>query len=171
MSKEVAVFGGGNWNPGDPEWLLAEEIGRLFATNGFVVFTGGYGGAMEAVSKGAVESGGKTFAYLNSSPDHRKPNSYVNDFEVADDYQARLASLLRIENAIALPGSSGTLAEIAGSLALLARKPGRHLALQEPYWKELIQPLLISLKLERYLDSRISWFTGIDDLKNWISKL
>ncbi|KPA86127.1 ribosomal protein L32-like protein [Leptomonas pyrrhocoris] len=52
----VAVFGWSRTQPDTPQWQQAEDCGRLAAASGFTVFTGGYCGSMEAVSKGAREA-------------------------------------------------------------------------------------------------------------------
>ncbi|GET92709.1 ribosomal protein L32-like protein [Leishmania tarentolae] len=53
--RAVAVFGWSRTEVDMPQWKQAEDVGRLAAQNGFTVITGGYGGSMEAVSKGARE--------------------------------------------------------------------------------------------------------------------
>ncbi|KPI83637.1 ribosomal protein L32-like protein [Leptomonas seymouri] len=52
----VAVFGWSRTQHGTPQWQQAEDCGRLAAEKGFTVYTGGYCGSMEAVSKGAREA-------------------------------------------------------------------------------------------------------------------
>ncbi len=58
MSKgrRIAVFGRADLQPGTPDYLDAMELGRLIALEGWSVLTGGYGGAMYAVSLGAARA-------------------------------------------------------------------------------------------------------------------
>jgi hypothetical protein len=54
--RVVAVFGGHAPAPGSADYEMARELGRRLAEAGFIVMSGGYGGTMEAVSRGARES-------------------------------------------------------------------------------------------------------------------
>ena len=58
--KIVTVFGSSRPGEGDEEYLLAYEVGKNLALNGFTVCNGGYAGIMEASARGAKEAGGKT---------------------------------------------------------------------------------------------------------------
>src|SRR2546425_5529637 len=58
QGRLVGVMGSARIQPGDPRYDVALRVGREMATAGFVVMTGGYGGLMEAVSRGAAEAGG-----------------------------------------------------------------------------------------------------------------
>lgn len=65
--KHVTVYCWSRSQPGSDRWTQAEELGHELAKRGFGVVTGGYGGSMEAVSKGARMShdarvGGKSGA-------------------------------------------------------------------------------------------------------------
>ncbi|MEJ2196314.1 MAG: LOG family protein, partial [Ignavibacteriaceae bacterium] len=52
------IFGSSKPKNGDDEYTIAYKLGRLLGESNFNVYTGGYFGIMEAVSKGAVEAGG-----------------------------------------------------------------------------------------------------------------
>ena len=56
--KRVTVFGGSRTEPGDQDYQQAYFLGELLGKAGYTVLTGGYIGSMEAVSRGAAESGG-----------------------------------------------------------------------------------------------------------------
>jgi len=58
----VTVFGSFRPREGDDQYTAAQELGAELAARGFVVCSGGYGGVMEAVSRGAKDAGGKTLA-------------------------------------------------------------------------------------------------------------
>ena len=57
----VTVFGSSRPSEGDSDYAEARELGRRLAERGFAVCSGGYGGVMEAASRGAKEAGGKTY--------------------------------------------------------------------------------------------------------------
>lgn len=121
----VSVFGSSSTQPDSDEWREAETLGRLLAEQGYTVATGGYGGSMEALSKGAGEVGGKVIGV--TAPDVFKAragaNAYVTEEVKAPHLLERIHFLTdRSAAALALPGSLGTLTEImaAWNLAYVA---------------------------------------------------
>src|SRR5438094_10375105 len=58
IGPAVSIFGSARSKPGDPEYVLAEEIARKLAERGFAIITGGGPGVMEAGNKGALAAGG-----------------------------------------------------------------------------------------------------------------
>lgn len=121
----IAVFGSSNPKPGDDEYAIGVECGRLVAEAGLAVATGGYGGMMEAVSRGAAEAGGPTIGVTAPSvfPGRAGANEWVQHELPADDLVRRIALLTDVAAGyIALPGSIGTLAElvVAWNLAFVA---------------------------------------------------
>jgi predicted Rossmann-fold nucleotide-binding protein len=62
QAKIVTVFGSSRPREGDAQYAQARELGAALAEKGIIVCSGGYGGVMEAVSRGAKEAGGRTLA-------------------------------------------------------------------------------------------------------------
>ena len=60
--KIITVFGSSRPREGDSHYAMARSLGAALAAQGFAVCSGGYGGVMEAVSRGAKEAGGRTLA-------------------------------------------------------------------------------------------------------------
>ncbi len=58
-ARTIAVFGSGRAPAGHPVLAQAERLGRLLAEAGFTLICGGYGGTMEAASRGARQAGGQ----------------------------------------------------------------------------------------------------------------
>jgi len=121
----VAVFGSSASRPGDGEYEDGIKCGRLLAEAGLAVATGGYGGLMEAVCRGAAEAGGTTYGVTAPDvfPKRVGANPWVQRELPADDLVRRIAQLTDLASGfIALPGSIGTLAElvIAWNLAYVA---------------------------------------------------
>lgn len=111
----VAVFGSSQSIPGDAEYQQAVACGRLLAAAGFGVATGGYGGTMEGVSKGAAEAGGTVIAVTAPPlfPMRDGPNSFVHREDPRPTLTTRLTGLLDSSVAsISLPGSIGTFTEL-----------------------------------------------------------
>ena len=61
-NKIITVFGGSRARAGEPDYEEARLLGRELAVRGYQVCSGGYGGVMEAASRGAKEAGGRTVA-------------------------------------------------------------------------------------------------------------
>jgi hypothetical protein len=128
-SKVVAIFGSSQIEPGSSGWADAEMAGSGCAAQGYDVITGGYGGAMEAASKGAVQAGGRVIGV--TAPDlfttRSGANSHVTREIQAKTLTERIGILTDLANgAIVLPGSIGTIAElvIAWNLNHIARRNG-----------------------------------------------
>ncbi|HKT46642.1 MAG TPA: LOG family protein [Candidatus Acidoferrales bacterium] len=110
----VTIFGSSRPREGDAEYQEARQLGQLLAERGFAVCTGGYGGVMEAVSRGAKDAGGTTYGVTAEFFRAAKRNSWI-DVEVRKQtWQERLFELIRLgEGYIACRGGTGTLVELA----------------------------------------------------------
>jgi uncharacterized protein (TIGR00730 family) len=113
----VSVFGSARPLPGEELYQQAFQLGRLLASGGHLVLTGGYGGTMEAVSRGASEGGAHVIGVTSDEIEHwrsRSPNHWVKEEKRFPSLHERLAYLVQnCDAAIALPGGAGTLAEIS----------------------------------------------------------
>ena len=115
----VTTFGASKVN--DPKlYQEGVELGRLLVQKGYGVKCGGYGGLMEAVSKGVSEAGGKCIGIgLKAFDRYRPPNPYLSKKILADTLYERLELLIEGSDLfIAQQGSIGTLNEIFMVLAL-----------------------------------------------------
>ena len=123
QNKTVSVFGGSTPRPGDSAYKEAEELGRLLAEAGYSVMTGGYGGTMEAVSKGAKEAGGHVIGVTVEMFEEgglRAANQYVDEVIRYETLSDRLMHLVtQCDAAVALRGGIGTLSEVALTWSLL----------------------------------------------------
>jgi uncharacterized protein (TIGR00725 family) len=111
---QVAVVGG--YDVGPDTLADAEEVGRLLATNGVVVVTGGRRGVAEAASRGAAAAGGLTVGILPGR-DRTEANPWVQVAVPTGMGDTRNALVVMGADAvIALAGQYGTLSEIAHAL-------------------------------------------------------
>jgi uncharacterized protein (TIGR00725 family) len=125
----VAVFGSSQTDPGTKEWGDAENVGVALAGAGLAVITGGYGGTMEAVSKGASESDGHVIGVTAPPlfPGRHEANPYVEELIEAEGLANRIGIMMdRAAGTMALPGSIGTATEllIAWNVNHIARRNG-----------------------------------------------
>src|SRR5947207_2522212 len=114
MSVYVLVVGP---DPAGPDVAAqCEEIGRLLAGEGAIVVTGGLGGAMEAASRGAAESGGITVGLLpGTSRDAANPHVTVA-IPTGMGEGRNVLNVRAADAMIAVAGEFGTLSEIAFAL-------------------------------------------------------
>jgi uncharacterized protein (TIGR00730 family) len=143
----ITVFGGSEPKNGEKAYEDALRLGRLLGAEGYTVLTGGYIGTMEAVSRGAMESGGYVIGITCDEIEHWRPvtpNQWIHEERRFPTLRQRLFSLVEdCDVALALPGGIGTLAEISimwshmqtQSIAI------RPLVLIGPGWSTMISTL------------------------------
>src|SRR5712664_1700297 len=116
MSQEkiVTVFGSSRPREGEADYEEARVLGRSLAKHGFAVCSGGYGGVMEAVSRGAKEAGGKTYGVTAECFTAAELNSWVDTEVRMKTWEERLFELIRLADGfVACKGGTGTLVELA----------------------------------------------------------
>ncbi len=109
----IAVLGSARLTEDDDRWTQAHQLGTLLADEGYVVVTGGYGGLMAAVSRGAFERGGRVIGLPMRHWASIEPNQWNTDLRWSSNYGTRLNHILHCNAVIALPGGVGTLSEMA----------------------------------------------------------
>ena len=127
MPKTICVFGNSSPQPGSPDYEEARLLGELLARAGFAVCSGGYYGAMEAVSRGAREAGGHVIGM--TTPFYRlDPNGWLSEEIPVPRWQDRLFALVeKGDGYVVLRGGTGTLLELAALWESLNKRaiPGR----------------------------------------------
>ena len=115
MSREriITVFGSSRCREDEPDYEESRTLGRALAETGFAVCSGGYGGVMGGISRGAKQAGGKTYG-VTAECFSTKANPWI-DVEVrVATWQDRLFELIRLADGfVACKGGTGTLAELA----------------------------------------------------------
>jgi len=110
---EIGVMGSARLTEDDERWMQARKLGELLAGEGYVVVTGGYGGLMAAVSRGAHEKGGSVVGLPMQHWTGIAPNRWNAALRWSTDYGTRINHFLRCDAVVALPGGVGTLSEMA----------------------------------------------------------
>jgi uncharacterized protein (TIGR00730 family) len=148
----ITVFGGSQPKAGDESYAEAYELGKLLASAGHTILTGGYIGTMEAVSRGANEGGGHVIGVTCDEIENWrkvKANAWVQEERRFQTLEQRLSELIHsCEAAIALPGGPGTLTEIAltWNLMIIAAIPPKPLILIGSGWKSVMERFLTSFE-------------------------
>ncbi|HOO78571.1 MAG TPA: LOG family protein [bacterium] len=141
--RTVGVFGSAVSREGTEEYEEAVRAGAAVARAGFDLVCGGYGGSMEAVSRGCAEAGGSArgigLDYFSSPP-----NRFLGRFEHASTLGRRLDRF--VEDAdlfLALPGGIGTVAEVmfVWDLVKSGRISGKPVILYGRSWERLLAVL------------------------------
>ncbi|MCP3980376.1 MAG: LOG family protein [bacterium] len=147
----VAVFGSSEPLEGEPAYEQAREMGHLLAGAGHRVLTGGYGGVMEAASRGAREAGGATLGITCSIFSSRDPNGYLSEaVETPDLYERTRGLIDRARAFVVLHGKSGTLSELTFLWALHRSGclDGRAVVLLGSAWADILRCLRRNEMLE-----------------------
>ncbi len=111
----VAVFGSSTTPADDPWYADGMRLGGAIAGLGLAVATGGYGGMMEAVSRGASAAGGRVIGVTAPElfPHRHGANPWVDEEVPARSIAGRIDALLDGAVAVvAMPGALGTLTEL-----------------------------------------------------------
>lgn len=125
--KYAALFGGSKNDKNSKEYIQTLEIGKYLAELGYTVKNGGYGGMMEAVSKGVVQNGGKSIGVTCSQVSFEIGNEYLSEVIATDKLYDRLKILIEETSIfIVQKGGIGTLAEAFLVLDIM-RKERRNL--------------------------------------------
>lgn len=135
---------------GTEAYAEALELGRLLAGAGAAVATGGYGGTMEAVCRGAVEAGGATIGYTVEGWTMRTVNAFLTEERRTADLYVRLRHLIEDADAlVVLGGGIGTLVELALAWNLFYMRliPQRPLVLVGERWRRTIDQVREHLEI------------------------
>jgi uncharacterized protein (TIGR00725 family) len=139
--KIITVFGSSRPKESDADFAQARELGENLAKAGFAVCSGGYGGVMEAVSRGAKEVGGKTYG-VTAEFFTCKANEWV-DVEVRKEtWQERLFELIELADGfVACKGGTGTLVELAVVWEMLNKSvmPAKPFVVLGEFWQPILQ--------------------------------
>ena len=108
---QIGVIGAGGDIP-DSVKTQAEEVGKLIAQKGGVLFCGGLGSVMKYAAKGAKMNKGLTIGILPT--EEKVANEYIDILIPTDlGYSRNTTVVLASDSLIAINGSTGTLSEIA----------------------------------------------------------
>ncbi len=137
----VTVFGSSRPREGDPAYAEARTLGSALASKGFLVCSGGYGGVMEAISRGAKDAGGRTLA-VTAEFFRARANRWVDEEVRVKTWQERLFELIRRGRGyVVCRGGTGTLVELAVVWEMLNKSVMRNkpFVVLGEFWKPVIE--------------------------------
>ncbi|MBZ0202428.1 MAG: LOG family protein [Ignavibacteria bacterium] len=167
-NKIITSFGSAFITPQDSLYREAEELGGIIASKGWTVCSGGYYGSMEAISKGAKSTGGKTIG-VTVKDWQAKPNDFVDEVVIMPNLMERIVELIALADAyIVFKGGTGTLLEISATLEMMNKKaiPEKLMIFYTDFWKGLILTLKSdSDTLSVSIEHNIKFISKPEDLK------
>jgi hypothetical protein len=136
----VTVFGSSRPRVGEAEYEEARRLGAALAERKMIVCTGGYGGVMEAVSRGAKEAGGRTLG-VTAEFFKVRANAWVDEEIRVATWQERLFELVRRGSGyVACKGGTGTLVELAVVWEMLNKSviTGKPFVVLGEFWQPIL---------------------------------
>lgn len=137
----ISVFGSSRCICGEEAYETARLLGRSLVAAGFAVCSGGYGGIMEAVSRGAREADGHTVG-ITCSVFGKAVNPWVVQEIPRATWHERMFSLLELgAGYVFLPGGTGTLVELAAAWEMLNKRliESRPAVVLGGFWSPMIE--------------------------------
>jgi uncharacterized protein (TIGR00730 family) len=139
--RVITVFGSSRPKEGDAQYEAARELGAKLVAAGFAVCSGGYGGVMESVSRGAKDAGGRTLG-VTAKFFARTANPWIDEEIRVDTWRERLFTLIeRGDGFVVCPGGTGTLVELAVVWEMLNKgvMRGKPLVAIGEFWRPVIE--------------------------------
>ncbi len=143
LEPAVTIFGSARSKPGDKYYAMAEDMGKMLATEGFCVITGGGPGIMEAANKGAKEGGGQSVGLNIVLPFEQQLNPYANIHLNFRYFFVRKVMFVKYAMSyVIFPGGFGTMDELFEALTLIQTdkiKPFPVVLVGSKYWRGLLE--------------------------------
>lgn len=183
MIKNICIFG--SYKPLEQDIVDIGQIGKKLAENGYIIISGGFGGSMEQISKGAKKAGGKTIGVTYYKfPDLRyhKANEFIDEEIVTKSIFDRISKMMDLANAFLIfPGGTGTLFEISSVLesvnkGLIDNKP---IIFYGNYWESIFESLknvkITNKKLKQQqgaikISDLVIFVNSVDELLGYLKK-
>lgn len=170
MKKTITVFGSSLPKERDEQFLFAEELGKKLAKNNFNVCSGGFGGIMNAVSKGAVSAGGKTIGVtvdLWNAP----PSPFLTEKIKCKTLFERIEKLISIADGyVILQGGTGTLLELATVWEFINKRMinPKPVVTHSQMWKEIVEVMEKQIETEKRRTGLVKNFDTVDEIVSFL---
>ncbi|WP_298544325.1 LOG family protein [uncultured Aquimarina sp.] len=171
--KYAALFGGSGKNRESKEYRETIKIGALLAEKGYVVKNGGYGGMMEAVSKGITDAGGKALGITCKQVGSAKGNDFLTETIVTETLYQRLEILIdKTELFIIQKGGIGTLSEVFLTLDIIRKESKVNrpkIFLIGDFWNVIVDSLKLNI-IPEYEHDLFIVLSDYEELKGIINR-
>jgi uncharacterized protein (TIGR00730 family) len=166
MNKTITIFGSSIPGEDDEQYKFAYKLGASLAKNGFNICTGGYGGIMEAASKGAYDNAGFIYG-VTIDLWNKDPNPYITVEVREQKLFERITKLLELGDAyIILQGGTGTLLEFAAvwEFANKNLQQPKPIICHSTMWKEIVNVMNKQMALEKRKKDLIKCCNSVDEI-------
>ncbi len=170
MNKTVTILGSAIPGENDAQYNFAYQLGSVLAQNGFNICSGGYGGIMEAVSKGAYNNAGFVYGVTIDLWD-KEPNPYITVEIREDKLFERITKLIELGDAyIILQGGTGTFLEFAAvwEYANKNLQQPKPIICHSQMWKEIVDVMNKQMIVENRRTDLIQCFDTVEEIVEYL---
>lgn len=174
--KIVSIFGSARTPDTHGFYIATKEIATKLAQKGFTICTGGGPGLMQAASEGGKAGGGKTLGLSIKLPHEQKPNEYLDENILFQNFAQRKIVFSAVSNAyVVVPGGYGSLDELFEVLTLMQCEVIKRIPVvlyDKNYWAPMMEFIKGSLLSEKMISPEdvemIHLAETVDDVVNFI---
>lgn len=172
MSKVITVFGSSFPKEGDEQYAFAYNLGASLAKKGFEICSGGFYGVMEAVSKGALESGVEVYG-VTVDLWGSEPNNFITREIRCKNVFERTEKLMELgDGFVILQGGTGTLLELASvweysNKKLVDNKP---IVCHSSMWKTVVEVMDKQMVYENRQTGLVKCLDTVEDIVDYLTK-
>ena len=170
MNKTITIFGSAIPREDDAQYKFAYELGAALAKEGFNICTGGYGGIMEAASKGAYDNAGLVYG-VTIELWNKEPNQYLTVEVREEKLFERITKLLELGDAyIILQGGTGTLLEFSAvwEYANKNLQQPKPIICNSDMWKEIVDVMNKQMIVENRRTDLIRCFDTVEEIVEYL---
>jgi uncharacterized protein (TIGR00730 family) len=169
MKKVITIFGSSKPSNNDDQYLTAYKLAKELALKGFDICTGGFGGIMEAASKGAVEGGAEAIGVTVDLWNGRT-NKFITKEIICNTLFERIDKLIELgDGFVVLQGGTGTLLELAAvweycNKNMMKLKP---IACHSSIWRVIVAEMNKQMLLEGRNAEMVRSFSSIEEIADF----
>ena len=178
--RKVSIFGSTRILEDDPYYLLAKNLGRRLAEEGFMIITGAGPGIMQAGHEGAGRE--KSFGVNIRLPSVQKANPFIQDDPKLMTFRffftRKLIFVKEADAFIFFPGGYGTQDELIETLTLAQTGKSQLVPIilvdlpDKRYWSEWEQFVRRAILSRGYIaEEELSFFKIIDDVEAMVQEI
>ncbi|HMN23035.1 MAG TPA: LOG family protein [Ignavibacteriaceae bacterium] len=170
MNKTITIFGSALPKEDDEQYKFAYQLGAALAKNGFNICTGGYGGIMEAASKGAFDNAGFVYG-VTVELWEKNPNPYITVEVREQKLFERITKLLELGDAyVILQGGTGTLLEFAAvwEFANKNLQQPKPVICHSQMWKEIVEAMNKQMLLENRRNDLVKCSDSVEEIVEYL---
>jgi len=163
----VAILGSGTISSEAEDYQNAYQIATKLGQIGLTIMTGGYGGIMEAASKGGYDAGVNVIGVTTEKRQPLQPNVWLKQNIHYPTVDERLRHLVeQADGYVVMQGRTGTYFEVHEIITRLATgaMSAKPIVLWTDYWISTIQSLKNKKNFDNSVDAHIHIVNSVDEV-------